>query len=189
MTGTSMTKTKFSSEPGEKTVTMTRIFEAPSQAVFDAMTKPELIRRWYSPPGIEVVVCESDLRVGGAYRIVQRAPDNSEFGFRGVHKELSRPTRRVYTWIFELMPDKEALVTETFEERDGQTWFTATLLFQSVEDRDGYLSFGATAGGEASMNRLETFLTAVPEQGGPRSGSRQPASVSSDASEEPAAGS
>ncbi len=157
-------KTSFVHEPGERTVTMTRSFNAPCGAVFDAMTVPDLLRRWYGPPGSEVVLCESDLRVGGSYRIVQRSPEGHEFGFRGVHRELLRPDRRVYTWIFEAMPDKEALITETFAERDGKTAFTAVLLFQIVEDRDGYLSFGATAGGEASMNRLEAFLEAEKEQ-------------------------
>jgi uncharacterized protein YndB with AHSA1/START domain len=162
MMGTS--KTAFVTEPGQRTVTMTRAFDAPCGAVFDAMTKPELLRKWYGPPGVEVTICESDLRVGGAYRIVQRAPDGNEFGFRGVHRELSRPDRRVYTWVFELMPDKEAIITETFENRGGKTFFTSELLFQTVEDRDGYLSFGATAGGEASMDRLEAFLHAGKEQ-------------------------
>jgi uncharacterized protein YndB with AHSA1/START domain len=151
-------RTAFVALPGERTVTMTRSFDAPRTAVFDAMTRPELVRRWYGPPEVEVTICESELRVGGAYRIVQRAPDGSEFGFRGVHRELVRPERRVYTWIFEPMPDKEAIVTETFEDRSGKTLFTAVLLFPTVEDRDGYLSFGATAGGEASMDRLEELL-------------------------------
>jgi len=157
MSGAS-TKTVFITEPGQKTVTMTRLFNAPRTRVFDAMTNPDLLRKWYGPPGLEVSLCESDLRVGGAYRIVQRTPDGNEFGFRGVHRELLRPERRVYTWIFELMPDKEALVTETFEDRDGKTLFTAVLLFQTVEDRDGYLSTGATEGGAASMDRLEELL-------------------------------
>lgn len=159
-----MNKTSFVHEPGERTVSMTRSFNASRVAVFDAMTRPELLRKWYGPPGGELVICESDLRVGGAYRIVQRSPEGHEFGFRGVHRELSRPDRRVYTWIFEVMPDKEAVITETFEDRGGKTLFTAVLLFQTVEDRDGYLSFGATAGGEASMNRLEALLDSTKEQ-------------------------
>jgi uncharacterized protein YndB with AHSA1/START domain len=159
-----MKKTAFVTEPGQRTVTMTRTFDAPPAAVFDAMTKPELLRKWYGPPGIEMVVCDMDLRVGGAYRIVQRGPDGTEYGFRGIHRELERPVRRVFTWGFELMPDKEAIVTETFEDRDGKTFFTSTLLFPSVEDRDGYLSFGATKGGEELMDRLEAFLALEPQR-------------------------
>jgi uncharacterized protein YndB with AHSA1/START domain len=143
--------------PTDREVVMTRVFDAPRQLVFEAMTKPEYIERWYGPDGY-TATCESDLRVGGAYRIVQHAPDGSEFGFRGVHRELSPFERRVYTWIFELMPDKEALVTETFEEQNGKTTFTATTLFQSPEDRDGYLSTGATEGGAQALNRVEALL-------------------------------
>ena len=156
----SMNKTTFVADPGQTSVTMKRRFEAPRARVFDAMTKPELLRRWYGPPGLEVTVCDSDLRVGGAYRIVQRTPDGTEFGFHGVYRELLRPARRVYTWIFELMPDKEVVVTETFEDIAGKTLFTSVMLFQTVEDRDGYLSTGATEGGAASFDRLDELLGA-----------------------------
>lgn len=154
-------KTQFIATPGQPTVMMVRQFKATRERVFDAMTRPALLRQWYGPQGMEVSLCESDLRVGGAYRIVQRMPDGHEFGFKGIHKELARPVRRVYTWIFEPMPDKEAQITETFEERDGITTFTATLLFQSVADRDGYLSTGAKEGGEQSMDRLDALLQAT----------------------------
>ena len=154
-------KTAFVTEPGQKTVTMTRLFNAPRTRVYDAMTKPDLLKKWYAPAGFEVTLCESNLQVGGAYRIVQRTPDGNEFGFRGIHRELVPPERRVYTWIFELMPDKEVTVTETFEDRDGNTFFTAVLLFPSVEDRDAYLGTGATEGGSASMDRLEELLRAA----------------------------
>jgi uncharacterized protein YndB with AHSA1/START domain len=103
------------STPTPREVMMTRAFDAPPRLVFEAMTNPQYISRWYGPHGFAVVLCETDLRVGGAYRIVQRTPDGSEFGFRGVHREIVAPSRRVYTWIFEAMPDKEAVITETFE--------------------------------------------------------------------------
>lgn len=147
--------------PTDREVIMTRAFDAPRRMVFDAMTKPEYIKRWYGPHGFVVSLCESDLRVGGAYRIVQRAPDGSEIGFRGVHRELAPPERRVYTWIFELMPDKEAIVTETFDEQGGKTIFTARLLFQSKADRDGYLSTGAAEGASQSMGRIDELLKTI----------------------------
>jgi uncharacterized protein YndB with AHSA1/START domain len=146
------------SKPSPREVMMTRSFNAPPRLVFEAMTKPEHIRRWYGPHGFTVTHCETDLRVGGAYRIVQRAPDGSEFGFRGVHREIIVPTRRVYTWIFEPMPDKEAVITETFENVGGQTAFAARILFATQEDRDGYLSTGASEGGAQTYNRLDEVL-------------------------------
>jgi uncharacterized protein YndB with AHSA1/START domain len=137
---------------------MTRSFAAPCAMVFDVMTRPDYIRRWYGAQGYTVSHCESDLREGGAYRIVSRGPDGTEFGFRGVYRQFRRPHSREYTWIFELMPDKEALVTETFEDKSGATLFTSVLQFATVEDRDGYLATGATRGGAESMDRAEKLL-------------------------------
>ena len=102
-----------------------------------------------------------DTRPGGAYRIVQRAPDGSEFGFRGVNREVVPPSRIVYTWIFEPMPDKVAIVTSLLDEKDGQTTLSSTIEFQTMEDRDGYLSTGAQAGAEMSMNRLEEVIASL----------------------------
>jgi uncharacterized protein YndB with AHSA1/START domain len=151
-------KTEFVSEPGKPTVVMTRVFDAPRRLVFEAMTTPEYVKRWYGPHGFAVPSCEIDLRPGGAYRIVNRAPDGSEFAFRGVYKEVEAPARLVYTFIFEPLPDKEALVTDLFEEKQGKTTLTSTTLFGSVADRDAYLSTGATEGGAQSMDRIDEIL-------------------------------
>lgn len=154
-------KTEFVTSPGEPTVVMTRVFDAPRRLVFEAMTRPEHVKRWYGPHGYTVVSCEIDLRVGGAYRIVNRGPDGNEYGFRGVYREVVTPARLVFTWAFELMPDKEALVTETLEERGGRTTLTSTTLFQSVEDRDGYLATGASEGASQTMDRLAEAIRAL----------------------------
>jgi uncharacterized protein YndB with AHSA1/START domain len=70
--------------PSEREIAMTRVFDAPRHLVFDALTKPELLKRWFSGPGWSLVVCEIDLKVGGAYRYVWRGPDGTEMGMRGV---------------------------------------------------------------------------------------------------------
>jgi uncharacterized protein YndB with AHSA1/START domain len=154
-------KTEFIIDPGKPTVTMRRVFDAPRRLVWEAMTRPEHLARWYGPHGFEVVLCEMDTRPGGAYRIVQRAPDGQQFGFRGVNQEVVPHERIVYTWIFEPMPDKAALVTSLFEEKDGKTTLTSTTAFQSLADRDAYLSTGASEGAEMSMNRLEEVIASL----------------------------
>lgn len=151
-------KTSFVAEPGKPIVVMTRVFDAPRRLVFEAMTRPEHVKRWYGPHGYTVVSCEIDLRPGGAFRIVNRDPDGNEYGFRGVYREVVPPARLVFTWAFELMPDKEALVTETLEEHGGTTTLTSTTHFQSVEDRDGYLETGANEGASQTMDRLAEIL-------------------------------
>ena len=73
---------------------MTRAFHAPRPLVFDALTRPELLRRWYGPVGWSLAVCEIDLRVGGAWRFVTRRPDGREIGQRGVNWALRAIGRR-----------------------------------------------------------------------------------------------
>jgi uncharacterized protein YndB with AHSA1/START domain len=157
-------KTEFIVDPAQPTVVMKRVFDAPRKLVYEAMTNPEYLSRWYGPHGFTVVSCQNDLRPGGAYRIVQRAPNGHEFGFRGVNREVVPPSRLVYTWIFEMMPDKESVVTALFEEVPGtpaQTHFTNTITFQTLADRDGYLSTGAEKGAADSMERLDEVIRSL----------------------------
>jgi uncharacterized protein YndB with AHSA1/START domain len=151
-------KTEFTTPPGEPIVVITRVFDAPRRLVFDALTKPEHVARWYGPHGFEVVSCHIDLRPGGAYRFVQRAPDGNEYAFRGVYREVVPPLRLVSTWIFEMIPDKETVVSMTLEERGGQTTLKSTMRFPTVEDRDAYIATGAAVGASESMERLDEVL-------------------------------
>src|SRR6266700_131199 len=75
--------------PSDREIAMTRVFNAPRKLVFDAWTKPELLKRWMiGPPGWSFVVCEIDLRVGGAYRYVWRGPDGMEQGMEAGYARL-----------------------------------------------------------------------------------------------------
>lgn len=77
---------------GDREVVVTRYFNASRQLVWDAMTKPELIKRWLSgPPGWTMTVCDMDLRVGGKYRWVWSGPDGVVMGMGGVHREIAPP--------------------------------------------------------------------------------------------------
>jgi uncharacterized protein YndB with AHSA1/START domain len=89
-----MKKTLTVTTPSEREIMMTRVFDAPRSLVFDALTKPELLKRWlYGPPGWSLEVCEIDLSVGGAFRYVWRGPDSSEMGMGGVYREIVKPER------------------------------------------------------------------------------------------------
>ena len=79
---------------------MTRTFDAPRRLVFEAMTRPEHVRRWYGCDGAELTVCEIDLRPGGLWRYVLRMPDGQEFPFAGMYREIAAPERLVYTERF-----------------------------------------------------------------------------------------
>src|SRR5262245_49332205 len=88
--------------PTEREIVMTRVFNASRGLVFDALTKPELIRRWLlGPDGWSMPVCEVDLRVGGSLRYVWRNAAGQEMGMRGVFREIVRPARLVHTEVFD----------------------------------------------------------------------------------------
>src|SRR6266480_1056663 len=109
--------------PTAREIVMTRVFDAPRSFVFDAFTKPELLRRWFGPRGWSLVVCEVDLKVGGAWRFVLRGPDGIDMGMRGVYREIVPPERSVHTERFDDYPG-EAQVTANFVEQEGRTIFT-----------------------------------------------------------------
>ena len=84
--------------PTEREIAMTRLFDAPRQLVFDALTKPELFTRWLlGPPGWSLPVCQIDLKVGGASRFVWRSAQGTDMGMRGVYREITPPERIVHT--------------------------------------------------------------------------------------------
>jgi uncharacterized protein YndB with AHSA1/START domain len=116
------------SEPAAHDPTAIRIertFRAPAQAVFDAWTSVEALRRWY-PPGADwdTPVAEVDLRVGGRLRVVLRSPTGEEFGGGGEYREITPPTRLVFTWTWDRPEtgDGTQLVEVDFSEQpDGTT--------------------------------------------------------------------
>jgi uncharacterized protein YndB with AHSA1/START domain len=145
--------------PSDREIVMKRVLNAPSQLVFDAFTKPELIQRWLlGPDGWSMPVCEVDLRVGGGYRYRWRNDENGmEFGVEGTYREIERPSRTVHTERMDVAPG-EALVTNTYVEHDGKTTVTMTILYESKEIRDGALESGMDTGVEKSYKRLEEIL-------------------------------
>src|SRR5438034_10776558 len=145
---------------GERELVMTRVLNAPRKLVFDAFTKPELVRRWLlGPPGWSMPVCEIDLRVGGKYRYVWRNDNGNEMGMGGVYREIVAPERIVSTEKFdESWYPGEALGTFVLIEQAGKTTLTETILYESREARDGVLKSGMEKGIVASYDRLARLL-------------------------------
>src|SRR2546428_9607982 len=112
--------------PTEREIVLTRVFNAPRSLVFDALTRPELLKRWFGPRGWSLVVCEVDLRVGGAWRFVLRGPDGKDMGIGGVYREIVRPERSVHTESFDDYPG-ESIVTTVLVEDRGRTTLTGTV--------------------------------------------------------------
>jgi uncharacterized protein YndB with AHSA1/START domain len=143
--------------PTDREIVMTRVFDAPRHLVWDAFTRPDLLRRWFGPRGWALVVCEVDLRVGGGFRFVLRGPDGQEMGMRGVYRELVPPERSVHVESFDDYPG-EAQVTAVFVEQGGQTTLTATVLYPSREVRDLVLQSGMEHGAAESYDKLAELL-------------------------------
>ena len=146
--------------PSDREVVLTRVFDAPRELVNDALTKPELLKRWFGPRGWSLVVCEVDLRVGGKWRFVLHGPDGSTMGMYGVYRELVRPERTVHTESFDDYPG-ESLVTGVLVERDGKTTLTGTVLYESKEIRDAVVGSGMEHGAAESYDKLAELLPSI----------------------------
>lgn len=146
--------------PTEREIVMTRVFDAPRGLVFDAWTKPELLKRWLlGPEGWSLAVCEIDLRVGGAYRFVWRHLDGRDMGMGGVYREIVPPERLVATELFdEDWTGGETLSALALAEQDGRTTLTNTVLYSSREARDNALRSGMTDGVAVTYDRLAELL-------------------------------
>src|SRR5262249_53322288 len=119
---------------GDREIEVERDFHAPRHLVFDAFTKPELVKRWLlGPDGWTMPVCEIDLKVGGAYRYVWRKESTgTEMGMGGVFREVVQPQKLVATEKFDdAWYAGEAVDTTVFEERSGITKVRLTVLYQS----------------------------------------------------------
>jgi uncharacterized protein YndB with AHSA1/START domain len=147
------------STPAEDEILMTRLFDAPRQLVFDAMTKVEHVKRWWGRlgEGYSVPVCEIDLRVGGKWRFVNRHP-GGEVAFRGEYREIAPPGRLVFTETMEPHPEPGSVVTATFTEENGKTRMTVTARYPSKEVRDIVIGSGMERGAGISYDRLEDLV-------------------------------
>jgi uncharacterized protein YndB with AHSA1/START domain len=152
------TPTEITTPPGEPVIYIRRFFKAPPELVYRAITEPEYIRRWIGPRHLENTECEADLRVGGAWRLVQRAPDGTEFAFHGEFLELDPPRKRVGTFVWEGAPEHMATETMLCEPVEGGTMMVTTMVHSSVEARDMHVANGMEGGIIDSHGRLDEVV-------------------------------
>jgi uncharacterized protein YndB with AHSA1/START domain len=149
---------------GDREIVITRTFNGPARIVFDAWTKPELVRRWWAPRslGVTLASCDADVTVGGKYRYVLKGRKGDELGFSGKYLELDRPTRLVYTQVFEPMADAgEAIITITFAEHRGKTDVVSSETYPSAEVRDAAVSSGMEHGMREAMDQLDELVASL----------------------------
>ena len=144
--------------PNRLGIVATREFHAPIELVFDVITKPEHIVKWFAAFEDTMTVCSVDLRVGGAYHYVTVTPKGVECVFRGTFLEVTPPTRLVDTWIFEGWPDAEAVETVQLREDRGVTTLTNRLAFRDQAGRDHMTK---TDGFEDSFDKMAAYVESL----------------------------
>jgi uncharacterized protein YndB with AHSA1/START domain len=143
--------------PTDREAVVTREFNAPADLVFAAITKADLIKRWYGA-GVSLDSCESDPRVGGSWRFAFTA-GGKQMAKYGVYNEMDPPRRFVRTERYEGWDAYEALLTVELVERNGKTTMTQSFLFPTQELRDQVMQMGLTPQAmSAFYERLDVLL-------------------------------
>jgi uncharacterized protein YndB with AHSA1/START domain len=145
----------------ERELVVTRTFNGPARIVFEALTKPELFKRWWVPKslGLTILSCEMDVRVGGGYRLVFSHPASGQqpMEFFGRYIEVTPPSRLV--WTNEEAGEAGAVTTVTLEEKEGKTLLVMHDLYPSKEALD--VGSGNTDGLGETFEQLDELLVAL----------------------------
>ena len=149
--------------PSDEEIRITRSFDAPRMMVWDAYTRPELVKRWLGQmPGWSWAQCEMDVREGGKYRWVWRGPEGAELGLGGVYREVVPGERLVSTERYDQQwYEGDAVGTVEFSEANGRTTLVTTLRYASKAVRDAVLQSPATSGMESGYAILDELLAST----------------------------
>jgi uncharacterized protein YndB with AHSA1/START domain len=146
----------------DRELVVTRTFNGPAHVVFNAWTKPELLKRWWAPKsfGISFLSCETDVRTGGTYRFVFSHPSAAQpTAFFGRYIEVTPPTRLV--WTNDEGGEPGAVTTVTFEEKAGETLVVMHDLYPSKQALDDAIASGSTSGSGEQFEQLDQLLVAM----------------------------
>lgn len=142
--------------PSDTEILVTKTFDAPASLVWKLYTDAEFIKQWWGWEGSVTNIEKLDVRVGGEWRYSDANTQGNTF--YGVYKEVNEPTKLVYTFTWEGMPDKVMTESITLEERDGKTFMTDLSVFASKEDRDGMIATGMEEGMAVGFKRMDAAL-------------------------------
>lgn len=143
----------------ERELVVTRTFNGPVRIVFEAWTRPELMKLWWAPKsmGVPLLSCEMDVRVGGKYRLEFGHDTATSFAFFGKYLEVTPPSRLVWT---NDESENAAVTTVTFEEKDGKTLLVLHELYPSKEARDEACA-GMADGMAEQFEQLDELLATL----------------------------
>jgi uncharacterized protein YndB with AHSA1/START domain len=145
----------------DREMVITRTFDAPARIVFEAWTKPALLKRWWAPKSVGLILthCEADVRTGGKYRF-EFAFEKKTMAFFGQYLEVIPNTRLVWT---NEESDEASVTTVTFEEKDGQTLLVMHELYPSKEALDESIAGmeGTEGGMPETFGQLDELLATL----------------------------
>ena len=147
--------------PSDREVVITREFDVPRELLYEAWTGSEHLPKWLTGlPGWRLDVHESDLRPGGAWRLVWRNDEGAELAMHGEYREVV-PLERIVNTESWGGPWPETLNTVSFAEKNGVTTLTLRILYPSKEARDAALQTGMTDGMNATFANFDEYLRAL----------------------------
>ena len=144
--------------PSDTEILITRHFDAPAALVWEALTRPEHIERWWGPEWCPITSAEIDFRVGGSWRYVCRMDDGTELGWHGEYFAIDPGRSITSSEVFEGFSDAESRNTMTLTESEGVTTLTTLVRHTSQEHRDGHVDSGMEGGMQDTFNRLDGLL-------------------------------
>ena len=144
--------------PSDTEILITRSFEAPRWLVWDALTMPRHLLRWWGPHWHPLVRCEIDLRPGGSWRYITRGADGDELAWHGTYHRVVAPQLIESTEVFEGFPDAQSLNTMTLVEVDGVTTLRTLVRHSCQEHRDGHVQSGMEVGMQQTFDRLDDLM-------------------------------
>jgi uncharacterized protein YndB with AHSA1/START domain len=150
-------KLSVTTEPESTTIMVSRLFDAPPSAVFEAWTRAEHVALWWDPSGAPLAICEIDLRPGGAFRWVNQGDKGMEHSFTGTYRQIAPPDAIVFA-ARTLPSSPESMATLRFIENSGGTRFLMTIECQSIEDRNALLAMRVDVGIARTLENLAAFL-------------------------------
>lgn len=139
-------------------ITLTRVYDAPLQSVWDAWTIPEEVAQWWGPRGFTLTTHGRDLRTGGYWHYTMHGPDGTDYENTTQYLDVVPMQRLVYDHGGHKDRPPLFRVTALFTERDGRTQLDMSMAFATAEVATEMRGFIKKAGGEGTWDRLAEYL-------------------------------
>jgi uncharacterized protein YndB with AHSA1/START domain len=153
-----MAEAIFTIKREERQVVMERVFDAPRETVWKAMTDPDSIKQWWGPRYLTTTIDKMDVKPGGVWRFIHHDPEGREYAFNGTYREIVPPERLSLTFEFEGVPGHIILQTLILDEQEGKTKLTSIADYEGIEDLEGMVNAGMEAGARESWDRLAELI-------------------------------